>query len=41
MCYSGTEAKLRPRVEGPADAIVSSGITRLEVVARGELQVIE
>jgi phosphoglucosamine mutase len=38
--YSGTESKLRLLVEGPTDAVVSSGLVRLEDAARRELDIL-
>jgi phosphoglucosamine mutase len=38
--YSGTESKLRLLVEGPTNAVVSSGLTRLEEAARRELDIL-
>lgn len=39
--YSGTESKLRLLVEGPDLAVVASGLERLCVAARSDLQVVE
>ena len=38
--FSGTEAKLRLLVEGPNDAVVRDGLSRLETAARAELKVL-
>lgn len=38
--YSGTEAKLRLLIEGPADRVVAAAMVRLESAARSELDVL-
>jgi phosphoglucosamine mutase len=38
--YSGTESKLRLLVEGPTEPVVQDGLTRLQVAARAELEVL-